>query len=270
MAVLVPSLAALRTEFNLAFPHRDKTSDGWIGDQAHAARQSDHNPDSRGLVHAIDVDADLRTPGWSMTKAVEVIIGRCRTGAETRLQYVIWNRRIWAASYGWTARAYTGSNPHDKHAHFSSRYEPFAERNTKPWGLLAANTIEPSEDDMPLTAADLDAIEARVKAGALAAAETVRPYQTNAGQRLQKAGWNPISLRGLLEYGLEDAYRQNEATSDQLAAVRDQLLTAIGQTGVTLTDAQVAALGDRLAAAMPTAEQIAAAVNDDAAKRLQQ
>jgi hypothetical protein len=42
MAVLIASLAALREEFNEIAPTRDKSSDGWIGDAAHADRVSDH------------------------------------------------------------------------------------------------------------------------------------------------------------------------------------------------------------------------------------
>src|SRR5919112_6383285 len=131
--ILVPCLVSLRNEFNAVAPRRDRTSDGSIGDPAHAQTSSDHNPDetgntpyedadSRNEVHAIDVDKDLRKPGWSMQKCVEIIVVRHRTARDNRLQNVIYNRRIWSRSWGWTARAYTGSNPHDKHAHFSSRY----------------------------------------------------------------------------------------------------------------------------------------------------
>ena len=147
--VLVPCLVSLRTEFNTLAPSRDRNSDGSIGDSAHASSSSDHNPDETGAtpyedadstneVHAIDVDADLRKAGWTMAKAVEVIVTRHRSGADNRLQNVIFNRRIWSQSWGWTARTYTGSNPHDKHAHFSSRYTTTQERDTRRWGLLEA------------------------------------------------------------------------------------------------------------------------------------
>lgn len=147
---LVPCLVQLRTEFNRIAPGRDKGSDGWIGDPAHQATKSDHNPDSRGLVHAIDVDRDLRA-GLDMQDVVDHLVARCRSGAEKRLTYVIYNGRIWSASRGWTARAYTGSNPHDKHAHFSAGDTPAREASTASWHL---------EDLVALTEADKDFIRA--------------------------------------------------------------------------------------------------------------
>ena len=162
--ILVPCLVSLRNEFNTLAPARDKSSDGSIGDSAHASSSSDHNPDETGStpyedadstneVHAIDVDIDLRRSGWTMAKAVEIIVTRHRTGADDRLQNVIYNRRVWSRSWGWTAREYTGSNPHDKHAHFSSRYTTAQESSTRPWGLLEAE-----DDDMAtITQADFNA-----------------------------------------------------------------------------------------------------------------
>jgi hypothetical protein len=154
--VLVPCLVALRGEFNTLAAGRDKASDGSIADAAHVAGgTSDHigdettaamrakDPDSRNEVHAIDVDNSGPWPaGFSMEKAVQRIVLRHRAGQDDRLQNVIFNRRIWSRSWGWTARAYTGSNPHDHHAHFSARYTSAQEADTRPWGLL------PEEDDM--------------------------------------------------------------------------------------------------------------------------
>lgn len=148
--ILVPCLVSLRDEFNRLAPTRDKASDGSIGDTSHAASSSDHNPDETGNtpysdsdkvneVHAIDVDDDLRKSGWSMQKCVDIIVGRHREGRDDRLQNIIYNRRIWSRSWDWSAREYTGSNPHDKHAHFSSRYTTAQESDASPWGLLEAD-----------------------------------------------------------------------------------------------------------------------------------
>lgn len=154
MATLVPCLDALRGEFNRNFPQRDKSSDGWIGDTAHQANpSSDHNPDSRGIVHAIDVDEDLRAPGASLSECVAEVVRRHRSGADNRLTYVIYERTIWSASNDWRPRDYTGSNPHDKHAHFSASYVRARENSRAPFGV----------EDI-VTQADIDEIVSRVVA----------------------------------------------------------------------------------------------------------
>lgn len=188
---LVPCLVNLRSEFNALAPGRDRASDGSIGDQAHRDRTSDHNvddgpgqgstpsedADSRPEVHAIDVDADLRKAGWSMERAVQVIVGRHRSGADDRLQNVIYNRRVWSRSWGWTERDYTGSNPHDKHAHFSSRYTAAQESDTRRWGLLAAD----QGDDL-MDAAEFYASAARAARGDADATAADRTNRNNAVQ----------------------------------------------------------------------------------------
>ncbi|OJF14317.1 hypothetical protein [Couchioplanes caeruleus] len=154
--ILVPCLVSLRTEFNRLAPDRGKASDGALGDASHAASPSDHNPDETGRtpyedsdrvneVHAIDVDKDLRKPGWTMARCVGVIVKRHREGRDDRLQNVIYQRRIWSRTWGWTARAYTGANPHTGHAHFSARYTAAQERDTSPWGLLEEDDVTKSE-----------------------------------------------------------------------------------------------------------------------------
>lgn len=164
--ILVPSLVRLRAEFNVIAPARDRSSDGSIGDQAHADRVSSHNPDetgavpvrdadSRNEVHAIDVDVDLRTPGLTMEMVVQHLVARSRAGLEDRLRNIIYNRRIWAASSGWKQQTYTGDNPHDKHAHFEASYATAAEADTHSWHL----------EDIPvaLTADDKEWIAAEVR-----------------------------------------------------------------------------------------------------------
>jgi hypothetical protein len=144
--VLIPCLVKLRDEFNTVAPGRDKASDGSVGDPAHASTTSDHNPDETGKVpirdadtvnevHAIDVDEDLRTTGLSMEAVVQFLLARCRSGAENRLRYIIFNRRIWEATGGWRQEAYAGANPHTEHAHFSASYVSALEASTASWHL---------------------------------------------------------------------------------------------------------------------------------------
>lgn len=151
----IPASKSLVDEFNAAFPGRDKASDGTIGDGEHSQTSSDHNPDETGRtpyednddtneVHARDVDDDLRKAGWSMQRVVDLIVARCRSGAEKRIRYIIYNRRIISASWGWGSwHAYDGPSPHTEHAHFSFFYGSGngvgnPENITSPWGFLAA------------------------------------------------------------------------------------------------------------------------------------
>jgi hypothetical protein len=225
--ILVPCLVSLRGEFNALAPARDRSSDGSIGDAAHAGSSSDHNPDETGAtpsedadstneVHAIDVDVDLHKPGWSMAKAVEVLVRRHRSGDDDRLQNVIYNRRIWSRSWGWTAREYTGSNPHDHHAHFSSRYTTAQERDTRSWGLLDAAELE---DDMPTPAEYAQAVASKIStdlhdpsSGIYQGAQAlildfVRtvPVELVGGPntRTQALGWSPQALAGYIGYLFE-------------------------------------------------------------------
>lgn len=125
MAYLAPSLVRLRSSVNAAFPHRDKSSDGWIGDPAHAARKSEHNPDSKGCVHAIDVDIDDGDPGRDLrTMLLKACIGH------RAVWYVISNGVIYSRTYGWKARKYLGANAHTKHVHVSIRLASDAENDT--------------------------------------------------------------------------------------------------------------------------------------------
>lgn len=145
-AFLIACAVKLRSEFDGIAPSRDKTSDGWIGDTAHERETSDHNPDETGSVpihdadalnevHAIDVDNNLNESDLTMEKCVQFLLSRCRSGAETRIRYIIYNRRIWEASNGWVQRTYTGASPHTEHAHFSFSYETAKEASTASFHL---------------------------------------------------------------------------------------------------------------------------------------
>jgi hypothetical protein len=144
--VLVPCLRQLFTEFDQVAPRRAEESDGAVGDTAHSQTSSDHNPDETGNVpirdadkinevHAIDVTANLNSPDLTMERVVQFLVGRCRSGAEKRLRYIIFNRRVWSATSDWVQKAYTGSSPHTEHAHFSASYTSSLEASTASWHL---------------------------------------------------------------------------------------------------------------------------------------
>ncbi|MEU5721567.1 hypothetical protein ABZ783_07070 [Micromonospora sp. NPDC047738] len=131
---LAPSLAVLRAEINQRWPNRDRTSDGWIGDTAHQAQgsRSDHNPNARGSVDAIDVDED----GLDFA----VVFAAIKRHPSAR--YVIYERKLYHRLRGWKPEPYTGPNPHDKHFHLSIDQTREAEQNTRPWGVKKAMTVD--------------------------------------------------------------------------------------------------------------------------------
>lgn len=138
---LAPSLATYRVSINEEFPKRDKKSDGWIGDKAHQAKKSEHNPDEKGCVHAADFDIDDNDNGRDLRR--EIIASAVGHKA---VWYVISNGVIWSRTYGWKARRYTGSNKHNTHVHVSILLTESAEKDTTlrlvktpkptPWGDL--------------------------------------------------------------------------------------------------------------------------------------
>lgn len=241
-----PAALSLLAEFNEAFPSRDRASDGTVGDLAHQGSASDHNPDETGNTggvedadnlnetHAVDIDKDLRRAGWTMERCVSIILARCRSGAERRLRYIIFRRRIWSASNNWRQEAYRGANPHDKHAHFSLRYGSGGgagnpENTTSPWGILAAIEQEADMDARQMTEwANSAAGQAALTKAAGAALGKQRALGL---KRLADAGWggkDGMSVDEILAYLLEGV---NAATpAGRLARIEADLKTLLGRT----------------------------------------
>lgn len=119
-------LLVLRDQINAAWPNRSKDSDGTIGDAAHAARDSDHNPESPApagnpdrQVDALDVTHDP-AHGADMGRVSEAI----RQSKDVRVKYVIFSRRIFYPTSrngyaAWSWQPYSGSDPHTNHMHVS-------------------------------------------------------------------------------------------------------------------------------------------------------
>lgn len=147
---LAPSLVALINEVDARWPARSKDSDGSIGDASHAARASEHNPDysAGGVVRAVDVTA----AGIDVPELLHVLIG------DSRVWYVIWNRRIASVTHGWVWKPYDGASPHTHHVHISVRKFRPAETSTALWFKPSA----PSEVPDVITDTDVERIAAAV------------------------------------------------------------------------------------------------------------
>lgn len=115
------------TELDAAWPRRDRRTDGWYRAYDPVVPNSDHIPDSRGRVHAIDIDKDGIDPDFVVSRAIR----QARTTS-----YVIWNRRIWGYWNKWRPEKYTGtSNPHTDHIHVSIFHTDVARKGQGPWGI---------------------------------------------------------------------------------------------------------------------------------------
>ncbi len=119
MAKLCKAGVQLREQIDDAFPNRDRASDGWKASAGHKAHspKSDHNPDVKGIVRAIDIDADLKSDKSAAFDLANQLRLLART--DKRISYIIFNGRIasWVGNYGW--RKYRGINPHKTHIHIS-------------------------------------------------------------------------------------------------------------------------------------------------------
>jgi hypothetical protein len=111
------SLITLLSQVNALYPGRNKASDGTIGDAAHQAQQSDHNPDASGIVRALDLTNDP-SHGFDIDAFTDAL----QLGRDDRVSYVIANRLIMFGNRGpvpWVWQDYDGDDPHTGHVHIS-------------------------------------------------------------------------------------------------------------------------------------------------------
>jgi hypothetical protein len=109
-----------REQTNLSFPNRSKRMDGWIGDLRHQSRgsKSQHNPNERGEVCALDIDARLSEEQGIAIYLADQIRLAAKQG-DRRILYVIFMGKICSAKSLWRWKKYRGLNLHNKHIHIS-------------------------------------------------------------------------------------------------------------------------------------------------------
>jgi hypothetical protein len=204
---LAASLVALRTEINRRWPGRDKRSDGALGDAAHSARESDHNPDysAGGVVRAVDVDKD----GIAVAELLAALRG------DPRVSYVIWNHRMqrsYSKTIGghtykpWEWAPYDGPNPHTGHVHVSIKHTRAAETDTSAWFKAA----DPRE--LQLSASQFDQLMAEIRA----------------------------CRRDVRDYALWEVLYDLETADERMAA--EAAFDAAREAGQSVTEAKVAAI----------------------------
>lgn len=156
---LAPSLVQLQKDLDAEFG-ADRPNDGTIGDQAHAARSSEHNPDNdpdpmpHGAVSAIDVYTDANGKTWITDAEFDKLLAVLKKDA--RVWYVIHKGHIWSRTHNWAKTAYTGTNPHTTHVHISLMQTKGAHDSTASWklkGLKGAKPTTPAEPKLTKLAA---------------------------------------------------------------------------------------------------------------------
>lgn len=149
---IADSLDQLRNEVNARWPERSTISDGWIGDTAHAATASDHNPNAAGVVCALDITHDP-AHGVDVWQLAE----RFRLFPHPDVKYVIADTFMWSryeahgiAPFTW--RAYSGADPHTSHVHVSvgvgrdgQSVQPYDDRDSWFSQIVVPQIVVPNE-----------------------------------------------------------------------------------------------------------------------------
>ena len=140
MAKLVAGGVTLRDQLDARFPRRDKTSDGWVGDSAHAARKSDHNPDRLGWVHALDIGENFGKGKWRNGRNAQALADQLIAYAASglpgsdRVKYVVYENRIASGTYKNTWWKWRGKGyGHEAHVHLS--FKSSAQKDGQLWPL---------------------------------------------------------------------------------------------------------------------------------------
>lgn len=117
--VASPAAIAVLRQATAIAPKRNKASDGLLPSAAHI-RQNPNSDHNSGL--AVDLTHDPHS-GIDCREIFEQL------KADKRVDYLIFNSRIWSARNG--ERDYNGSNRHEKHLHISIKAE--CSKDTSPW-----------------------------------------------------------------------------------------------------------------------------------------
>lgn len=149
------SLNVLLRQLNAAYPNRDKSSDGSIGDAEHASRSSDHNPwvhDGNGqpIVTARDFTND--NPYLDSHKLALALVA----SKDDRIKYIIDHNKICSGTgqkqTAWAWRPYPtppNRNPHDHHVHVSVKEQQKYFDDERPWDLSGMGSVPQTDAGAP-------------------------------------------------------------------------------------------------------------------------
>lgn len=116
-----PAAIALLRQATAAWPQRNRASDGLLPSAAHVKQ----NPDSS---HNDGFAVDLTHDKVGGVDCNELFL---KLREDPRVEYLIFQGKIWSKAKG--ERAYSGSNPHNKHMHVDIKRDGKAHLDTSPW-----------------------------------------------------------------------------------------------------------------------------------------
>lgn len=152
---LAPCLVALVQDIDTLAPGRSTRSDGSIGDTAHQARPSDHNPDATGTVAAVDITNDP-TNGVDAWKIAQTIAAQIAAGHERRIKYLISGDpsrsgdlifHVHNGRWQWDPHPHTNGTHNGHHLHVSAVDDPFLRSSIGHWTLTIPQPSPPIPQD---------------------------------------------------------------------------------------------------------------------------
>lgn len=180
-----PRLTSIYAEANRIAPGRRKSSDGTLGDRAHQAEVSDHNPDGRGIVHAIDISQSMPgSPYWEphyqqfnifaqfrrIVHDYQVASPADRVRRWGWLKYLVWFEASIGCEAIFDPEVSLSIRPnghfkigHTEHGHISIRHTVSAEQNTQP--IFSGTSFPVGGEEDEVTDQDKKDIVAAVIAG---------------------------------------------------------------------------------------------------------
>ena len=150
MAKLCAGGVRLRDQIDDRFPKRDKRSEGWIGDRDHTQRTSDHNPDSEGIVYAIDIDENMGAGRARNGRIAKQLADELLQYAisdlpgNSRLKYVVYEGKIASGTYKNSWWKWRGGKDwgHYQHIHVSFNKSAKHDNTIYPLPVLTSNPVK--------------------------------------------------------------------------------------------------------------------------------
>ena len=231
------ALDQLVDQVNAIAPDRHKLTDGWIGDAAHATRDSDHNPWIKlagvGIVTGQDLTHDPRG-GLDAHALADRQRLLALAGKEPRLKYVISQRRIASVKTGWRWIGYGGANPHTAHAHFSVSATRALFDSRRSWQI---GEPMPTLTEIKALIPTADQVAETVWSTKLAIGDystTARSWLTYANRKVDQVRRDVAELQAVVD----TLAGRTGVTPAEIAAirqaVRDELATAVVDVDVNV------------------------------------